>query len=310
MKNYIILGTAILGLLATNACKKDDPTTSKYSLSGLSVNTTAPYVALGSEFEFNADVRYLAAGDGGTPTVGIYWQVNSAKKDTLTKNVAKSNPAFTYKVDTLGTYNVYCYAFDIEGNYYNTSAAASFVAVDPDKVLTDIAEAEEITVGGKTWMARNLNNQDAGLSFRESTVMDAPLGRLYNWTEAQSACPAGWHLPTLEDYKASFGNPESGVIPSADLMADASFLGKKIWEYFPDVQITNKYGFNAICLGYIDTVDSFNAYNKYGEYACYWTAGEKDGMGQYLYIYAAQPTAYTGVGDKETLYMSVRCVKD
>lgn len=308
MKKYLILSTALLTIFVISSCKKDNSSTEgKPSLSGLSINAAPAFVAVGDEFTFRANVGSLSVSKGELPTVGLYWQVNTAKRDTLTRDIKDSNPEFHYKVDSLGSYNVYCYAFGGK-DYYNTSAGTSFRAVDPAQVLSGLSSTEEITAGGLTWQANNLNKQDAGLSFRESKVLDSAVGRLYSWTEAQSACPAGWHLPTKDDFSTSFAT--EGSISAGALMAEASFLEEEMWEYFPEVEITNSFGFNAIPLGYIDTVDPFNPYNKYGEYACYWTSSEEDGMGTYMYIYAGSKQMQTAPGDKNTLYMSVRCVKD
>lgn len=309
MKKYLILSTALLTIFVIGSCKKDNSTTEgKPSLSGLSINAAPAFVAVGDEFTFRANISSLGVSKGTLPTVGLYWQVNTAKKDTLTRDAAATNPEYHYKVDSLGTYSVYCYAFG-GSNYYNTSASSSFRAVDPAQVLSGLSTAQEITAGGLTWQASNLNYQDAGLSFRDSKVLDSAVGRLYSWTEAQTVCPAGWHLPGEEDFSTSFADTE-GAISAGALMAGASFLGEEMWEYIPGVNITNSFGFNAIPLGYIDMVDPFTPYNKYGEYACYWTSSQEDGMGTYMYIYAAGKQMQKASGDKETLYMSVRCVKD
>lgn len=309
MKKYIVLSTALLTILTVEGCKKsDDSSETNPSLSGLTINEAPVFLAKGTVLTFKADARSLTVSKGDMPSaVGLYWQVNSAQKDTLTKDVSLSNPDFVYTVDTLGTYNVFCYAF--ADGVYNASASSSFIAVDPSLVLTGTAPEEEISAGGLTWKARNLNNPACGLSFRNSTVIDEPLGRLYSWEEAQSACPAGWHLPSTADFVTSFADA-SGDILSGDLMADASFREEKMWEYWPQVTITNKYGFNALPVGYIDSLDTISTYDNWGEYACWWTSDSSEGQGVYLYLYEELPKAQMGKGDKNTLYMSVRCVKD
>ena len=310
MKKYILLGTALLTLLGAASCKKtDDDTTNTPSLSGLTVNQVPPFLPKGTTLTYKANVDYITVSKGDMPaTLGLCWQVNSAKRDTLTRNTAQSNPDYVYTADTLGTYNVFCYAYAT--GYYSASASSSFIVVDPETVLTDVEDPSgEVTVNGITWKAGNLNNGTCGLSFRNSSVLDAPMGRMYNWQEAQTACPAGWHLPSLQDFKTSFAET-SGVIHSGDLMADASFRGEKMWEYWSGVTVTNKYGFNAIPLGYIDSSDTVNTYDKWGEYACWWTSDSAGGMGVYLYLFEREPEALTGKGDKESLYLSVRCIKD
>lgn len=309
MKKYIVLGTALLTFLAVEGCKKSDESQdTNPSLSGLTINEAPVFIAKGTTLTFKADVSDLTVSKGDVPSsVGIYWQVNSAQKDTLTKNTSLSNPDFVYKADTLGTYNVFCYAF--ANGFYNASASSSFIAVDPTKVLTGTAPEEEITWGGLTWKAHNLNNPSCGLSFRNSPVVDEPMGRLYSWEEAQGVCPAGWHLPSADDFSTSFGDAE-GNIMAGDLMANAYFREEKMWEYWTQVQITNRFGFNAIPTGYIDTLDTINTYSNWGDYACYWTSDSADGQGVYIYLFEENPKVQVGKGDKSSLYMSVRCVKD
>lgn len=309
MKNSISAGLILLTLLVPAACKKSSDTSStKPSLGGLSITQAPAFVARHTKLTFSADVSDLAASDGTSPTVGLYWQVNTAKADTLTRDVCKSNDDFKYEVDTLGSYTVFCYAF-AGSNYYNTSASSSFKAINPDTALTDTAPAEEITVKGKTWKARNMNHATMGRSWRNSPVLDPVMGRLFSWNEAQTVCPEGWHLPTVAEFEASFAG-EDGTLSAGSLMADASFLKEKMWEYWPAVQITNQYGFNALPLGYIDTMDTVNTYQKYGEYAMWWTADQDEDLGTYLYIFDEYPQVRKGQGDKGSLLMGVRCVKN
>jgi len=322
MKKYIFLATTILTILSTGACKKSSSETETTpSLSGLKVNSVPEFVAVGDQFVFNADTRYLAVSDDSAPTIGLYWQVNTAKKDTLTKDISKSNPSFTYTVDTLGTYNVYCYAFAGTG-YYNTSANASFKAVDPATVVSGLDPSTEVTFGANyghssesTWMTHNLNNKSAGISYRNSPVLDDAVGRLYNWEEALSICPTGWRLPSVSTFIGALAEAD-GTIPAGELMADATFLGEKMWEYFPEVPITNASKFNAIPLGYVDMTDGFTPYGHYGEYACFWTSdsvGEPDKeptAAKFVYITASSNLVRIGQADVNTFYTSVRCVKD
>ena len=309
MKKHIIVSVLFLASLLPVACNKSSSTTTtKPSLYGLSMNQAPAYVAQNAVLTFKAEVGGIYTSDGTSPVVGLYWQVGTGQKDTLTLDVSKSNPEYTCKTDTLGSYTVFCYAFS-GTDYYTTSVSSSFRAIDPENVLTDVAAADEITVNGKTWKTKNQSHDTMGLSFRNSPIMDGIIGRMFSWEEAQTVCPDGWHLPTVAEFEASFAD-EDGVINAADLMADASFLDQKMWEYFPQMPISNKYGFNALPLGYIDTLDTFYTYEKYGEYAMWWTADEYEDAGTYLYIYKEYPEVRQYHGDKNSLAMAVRCVKD
>ena len=307
MKKYILLGTALLTLLGAASCKKtDDDTTNTPSLSGLTVNQVPPFLPKGSTLTYKANVDYITVSKGDMPgALGLYWQVNSAKRDTLTRDTAQSNPDFVYTADTLGTYNVFCNAYAT--GYYNASASSSFIVVDPETVLTDVEDPSgEVTVNGITWKAGNLNNGTCGLSFRNSSVLDAPMGRMYNWQEAQTACPAGWHLPTAEEWDAL--GTEAG-----NLMAPAKFLDLDMWVPALGQKITNSTGFNAIPVGYLDNTASLDKFRRYGEMAAFWTSSDSasdSSLAQFRYILYDNPAIMKGNGSKTSLALSVRCVKD
>ena len=90
-----------------------------------------------------------------------------------------------------------------------------------------------VKIGDQTWLAENLNYNVKGsecLGGNDSNCVK--YGRLYSWNEAtncfdghcnltfpvQGACPVGWHLPTIEEWKTLLsvtrGNSVSGPLKS------------------------------------------------------------------------------------------------
>lgn len=324
----------LLAILALAACKKDNDTTTLPSLSGLAITRPSAYLASGSQMEIQADILSIVGPDGEKPVIGLYWQLNSGDKDTLKVDgnalmidLSDPNLETKYKDSPLlrhtlnlegdGEYTLYCYAFS--KGYYSTSDYCRVNAVTPSTVVSGIPGQNPVSLGeqtywtidvaGKIWTANNIYDPSAGLSFRDCDVLDRGMGRLYSWTQAQALCPAGWHLPTAAEFKNSFGDAD-GIILAGDLIVDAKFQDKEMWAYNADVHFSNSYGFNAIPAGYVDTNDQYNTWSHYGHYAFFWTADEHDGLGTYLYLYEKEPQARWAHGDKQTLYMSVRCVKD
>lgn len=49
---------------------------------------------------------------------------------------------------------------------------------------------------GKIWFAKNVNYSTEGSFCNDCQEY----GRLYTWNAAQSACPKGWHLPTMREW--------------------------------------------------------------------------------------------------------------
>lgn len=318
MKIRAFLGIALGVVLLSGGCKKDDSTTSLPSITGLTVNTVTPFVRVGTTLEFKADTENITTSSSSTTTtttkpdaIGLYWQVNtSTKRDTLSRDISKSNPVFTYRADTLGTYNVYCYAF--ASGFYSSSAYTTFKAIDPQTVLTGLktdgittigtATYRTTVIGGKTWLAENLH-VSGGSAYGDSDVLETVFGRYYTWEEALGACPSGWHLPTGAEFETLGQDARA-------LMADATFDSEKMWEYWPGMVPTNELGFNAIPCGYMDLAQP-SPEQGYEEYAAWWTADEYDARrARFRYIYENNPQLQAGQGGKTSLALTVRCVKD
>ncbi len=308
MRKTTILSTLVVAgsvLLAASSCKKQDTTDTTPSLSGLTITEAVPYVAIGDELTIKANVSGIVSSSSTAKpgTIGLYWQVNSAKKDTVSRDIKVANPEFKYHVDTLGTYSVSCYAFTT--GFYNASAITTFQAIDPSKALDKLNPAESVTIGGKEWTAMNLNNTSSGVSYKDAKVVDSIFGRFYTHTEAMTACPSGWHLPTAAEWDAL--GEDAGAI-----MANATFLDNAMWSVALGQNITNSTGFNAIPVGYYDSSASTVKFRRYEEMAAFWTASDATdpSMAQFRYVLYDNAKIMKGSGDKGSLALSVRCVKD
>lgn len=311
MKKISLYLAAVLCLALAYSCKDDEETTS-YGMSGLKLEGTVAFVAAGDIQNIKINVSNLSTSASSMPEkVGVYYQVNSAPRDTLTKDL-RANPVsvIPIKADTVGYYTLTCYVFDMDGKQYSSSASTSFRAINPATSLTGLAgtvpagkKYREINAGGLTWTAQNLYETPAGLPYEGCEVMNPLFGRYYTYEEALTACPTGWRLPTQAEWDAL--GTDAGA-----LMANVSFLDSPLWAYCKEVNITNSLGFNAIPTGYIDRTGGTTSNSGDKEYAIFWTADAKDAtLAHYRYIFGTNPVVQKGEGSRTSLALSVRCVK-
>lgn len=70
-------------------------------------------------------------------------------------------------------------------------------------------------------------------------------------------------------------------------MANAKFLGTRMWEYWPQVKITNKTGFSALPVGYATDSGKSPKFTGINNYAVFWTSdseSEETGLCRYIYV--------------------------
>ena len=337
IKSIVLIGMTAT-LLALPSCKKDkeDSSTKEY-LSGTLAFSMPSYVQKGEEFTLTPS-GVKNPGTGSAQDVGYYWTTTfSSEKDT-TKLDTDPNGDGSFKFTTpskVGEFSVSCIAF--ASNYYTTSNTAAFCVVDPaiDSTISGAYSGKEeifidprdgnsyytTTFGGKTWMKNNLYYSKSGISYDSSSAVDPIFGRMYTWYDAMSACPEGWHLPSEAEYvalatelapegtkfseKANFNGVAGGM------MVNAKLLGSRMWEYWPQVTITNKSGFSALPIGYATLTADNPKFTGENNYAMFWTSdSEDDEMALCRYIYVKQNDVLVRKADKGSFFASVRCVKD
>jgi len=124
-----------------------------------------------------------------------------------------------------------------------------------------------VKIGKQTWMAENLNykiGKSVCYDNKESNCQK--YGRLYDWKTAMKACPAGWHLPSDEEWEALtdfVGGEET---------AGTKLKSKTGWSTDEGYKAaTDDYGFSALAGGYGKSDGSFS---HAGYYGVWWSATE------------------------------------
>lgn len=196
--------------------------------------------------------------------------------------------------------------------------------------VTDPRDGKTYTVveiGGKEWMAENLNygeridgndeqtdNQIVEKYCYNDNVSNCnTYGGLYQWDEMmqydnthgiQGICMNGWHLPTDDEWTALVEYLGGDDIAGGKLKEK----GTTHWDS-PNTGATNESGFSALPSGY----RKYNGYfDERGEYGYFWSSTiYGNGLGAWgRYLHSSNSKVkHNGNGAKEKGY-SVRCVKD
>lgn len=315
-----------------SSCNKDDDDETSYSyMTGTLAFTVPTYLPI------NDTLTLTPSGitEPDADSLGYYWYTSfDTTKDTTKTAGSTGDGSWTLITGSaIGSYTVTCTAY--ASNYYSSTATATIYVVDttPNTTITGLELTSypsfvdsrdgktyyTSTFGGKTFMRTNLGYNGSGISYYNCEVMDELFGRFYSWDEAQEACPSGWHLPSEQEFvdladsavtDGSFSVKQDFKDVAGAFMADAYFLSEKMWEYWPQVNITNTTGFSAIPVGYITKNNTSYTYTGLDAYAAFWTSDDDgDDRGLIRYMYEEDPDVHVQYMDKDVL-ASVRCIKD
>ena len=157
-----------------------------------------------------------------------------------------------------------------------------------------------VQIGSQVWFAENLNYAAKGSKCYDNKAANcAKYGRLYDWKSALTACPAGFHLPTYNEWTTL-----------VDYVGGEKMAGKKLksktgWNN--NGNGTDNYGFSALPGGYGESGGRFSNAGIYG----YWwsaTVYVVDDVWS-LGIYYDYEHVYMFNGTEEGSF-SVRCVQN
>jgi uncharacterized protein (TIGR02145 family) len=171
----------------------------------------------------------------------------------------------------------------------------------------------KVEMGNQTWMAENLNysgsNGNLGKCYANSSYNCETYGRLYNWSAAMSICPAGWHIPSFEEWNELVvfaGNSRSGK----NLKAKEGWYNCGPSDSGNDNLCEDTFGFSAMPGG-ADFDNGTGNLLRAGNVGYWWTSTENANYYAYCYdmVYNREYTNYSISCEKSMLY-SVRCVKD
>lgn len=148
--------------------------------------------------------------------------------------------------------------------------------VDPSTVekgtMTDDRDGKiyrTVKIGEQVWMAENLNFEtDSSYCYNDSAEYCAKYGRLYRWTAAMDACPSGWHLPDLAEWKTLL------AAVGGDSIAGTKLKSTSGWN--SDGNGTDDFGFTVLPAG------GWRSKDFVGEVAAFWTSSWYEEYGDYV----------------------------
>jgi uncharacterized protein (TIGR02145 family) len=170
---------------------------------------------------------------------------------------------------------------------------------------------------GKIVMAENLNYQTGNSwCYNDDNSYCNKYGRLYDWNTAKTACPAGWHLPSLKEWEdvEKYGEDKKNI-PAQWLRSRYDWRGwDPSWTWSPSewggkmIHGVDIFGFSALPGGHRSGSGGFD---YVGEVGSWWTATENGSdsaitrqieYDNYVDVYYGRPLKRAG--------RSVRCIKN
>jgi uncharacterized protein (TIGR02145 family) len=173
-----------------------------------------------------------------------------------------------------------------------------------------------VNIGTQTWMAENLRSTkyvdgtdiphvspsiwqiDTSLSGKYYTWKVCMNGETYEM--AQGLCPAGWHIPTVNEWQTLFDYV--GIFPGLHLSSIKSSQS---------VDIDNSSGFSAFPAGHIEERNGLD-YRNMGYFSEYWTSSpvsDADSTG-YLYQIPNDGNNIYKFVPENSVEATIRCIKN
>ena len=161
----------------------------------------------------------------------------------------------------------------------------------------------QVEIGNQVWLSENMNYPIPGsICYEENPENCDTYGRLYNWEQAQKACPEGWRLANKLDYETLIQ-----FLGGEDVAGGKMKSTSQVWES-TNKSTTKESGFAALPGGY--GVDGKGyTFLHMGRLAYFWTSSSKDIDAAYkVGLGYINTEANFNISDKE-YFMSCRCIQ-
>jgi uncharacterized protein (TIGR02145 family) len=184
----------------------------------------------------------------------------------------------------------------------STNKQVSKGQVSSDKVDTYslIDGYKSIKIGDQIWMAEDLNIDLGEESYCYDDDANCNYGRLYTWNAAAKACPEGWHMPSIEEWRTlakNYGGCDE----------DATDDGKSAYKA---LRQKGGNGFSARLGGFRNSITK--KFDGLGVFGTYWSSTEDDERFAHNFFFSNKygEGALVKSSFHKSDALSCRCIKD
>lgn len=155
-----------------------------------------------------------------------------------------------------------------------------------------------VKIADRTWMADNLNFKTPGSTcYREDDDNCMVYGRLYTWDAAKSACPAGFRLPTNEDFESLW--------KAAGGDFNAGYLIKANYGWSGETNGNDTLKFSAMPSG---NMFDDGTYGNESKFAFFWSSSVEGNEASVWYL-SSKSMGFSYMMKPKAFGFSVRCVQ-
>jgi uncharacterized protein (TIGR02145 family) len=180
----------------------------------------------------------------------------------------------------------------------SSSGKANWAYLNPKISYGEMTDARDnqvyktVEIGDKVWLAENLNYETStSYCMKDDTAYCAKYGRLYNLDVAQTICPEGWKLPSIDDWHDLYAAAENAQAESSRYALWSTSFTKG----------TDKLGFSATPTSVWDINRSSQGYLAQDD-AFYWSSTGNNTFELYTH------SVYFGFYSSKSR-LAVRCIK-
>lgn len=274
----------------------------------------------------SSSVKNPEAGEGSSSSESSSSGIVTQNSSSSSENLGPIENTSSSEESSSSLNPVESSSSEMSSSSVSSSSALMSIYDAENNTLTDLRDGQvykTVTIGLQVWMAENLNylpKDTAGTFWAGRSVCGggehkshqegdcSVYGRLYerkiNGYDGfnKNICPDGWDVPTSKQWQVL-----------VEFLGGNNVAGKAMKSnenlYWPDEDLTNKFGFSALPAGYYDKYKGYNSRCDVDELRAVFTvhsfnSSERNG----IWINdKSDVVTYTDFG--EGFYLSIRCIK-